>query len=294
MTKRTLLLVAIGLVLATGAFAQAFTVSYLDGTTEIQTAKGWKALSIGDQVPADATVRLSQDGSLELQRGKTKMTLLKDGTYALAKLAKATDATGTGGVGGAIAQKLSGLVTEKPKTSAAGGVRGADQSGGSVTWVDESDDTRAKVQALLDKKQFADAVKALNSAIPDASTDADVAEFTYLLGVAYYGNGQTAKAFRALQKVSATSDVEWYARYVILKAQVLVDSSSFKDALDVLTPFIASYPTGEATQVAWLLTGLSKKGLEDTAGARAAFDGGYKLDPTTDTAKLIDQQRKAL
>ena len=294
MIKRAVLLVLLGAVLAVGAFAQAFTVSYQDGTTEIQSAKGWKALSIGDQVPADATVRLSQDASLELLRGKVKITLLKDGTYSLATLAKATDATGTGGIGGAIAQKLSGLVTEKPKTSAAGGVRGADQSSNSVTWVDESDESRTQVQSLLDKKQYADAVKVLNGAIADASTDADQAEFTYLLGVAYYGSGQTARAYRALEKVTATPDVEWYARYIILKAQVLVDSSSFTDALDVLTPFIASYPTGEATQVAWLLTGLSKKGLQDTAGARAAFDTGYNLDASTDTAKLIDQQRKGL
>jgi TolA-binding protein len=294
MTKRTLLLIAFGLFIAAGAFAQVFTVGYQDGTTEIQTAKGWKALAIGDQVPADATVRLSQDGSLELQRGKTKITLLKDGTYAMATFAKATDASGSGGVGGAIAQKLSGLVTEKPKASAAGGVRGAQQGTGDVTWVDESDETRTTVQTLLDKKQYADAAKALNSAIAEATTDADTAEFRYLLGVAYYGSGQTAKAYRALQKVDATPDVEWYARYVILKAQVLVDSSSFKDALDVLTPFVAAYPTGEATQVAWLLTGLSKKGLQDAAGARAAFDAGYKLDPATDTAKLIDQERKAL
>ena len=292
MTRRTLLLVACGLLLATAAFAQAFTVSYLDGTTEIQSAKGWKALSIGDQVPADATVRLSQDASLELQRGKTKITLLKDGTYAMANFAKSGD-TAAGGVGGAIAQKLSGLVTEKPKASAAGGVRGADQSGSSVTWVDEGDETLATVQALLDKKQYNDAVKALNSAIVDAGSDADAAQFTYLLGVAYYGNGQVAKAYRTLQKVNATPDMDWYARFIILKAQVLVDSASYKDALDVLTPFIASYPTGEATQVAWLLTGLSKKGLQDNAGARAAFDSGYQLDATTDTAKLIDQQRKA-
>jgi tetratricopeptide (TPR) repeat protein len=293
MIRRTLLLLGFGLVLSVGAFAQAFTVSYLDGTTEIQTAKGWKVLSIGDQVPADATVRLSQESSLELQRGKVKITLLKNGTYALPTLAKAADAT-TAGVGGAIAQKLSGLVTEKPKTSAAGGVRGADQSGGSVTWVDESDEARTQIQSLLDSKKYADAVQVLDSAIADASTDADQAEFTYLLGVAYYGNGQTAKAYRALQKVDASADVEWYARFIILKAQVLVDSASFQDALDVLTPFITSYPTGEATQVAWLLTGISQKGLQDTPSARKAFDTGYKLDPATDTAKLIDQQRKGL
>ena len=52
--------------------------------------------------------------------------------------------------------------------------------------------------------------------------------------------------------------------------------------------------TGEATQVAYLLSGISQKGLGNKAAAKAAFDAGYQMDASTDTAKLIDQQRKAL
>jgi hypothetical protein len=54
------------------------------------------------------------------------------------------------------------------------------------------------------------------------------------------------------------------------------------------------YPTGEATQVAYLLSGLSQKGLGDKAAAKAALDSGFQLDPSSDTAKLIDQQRNSL
>ena len=89
-------------------------------------------------------------------------------------------------------------------------------------------------------------------------------------------------------------DASWYARYVILKAQVLVDTQNYKDALGVLIPFIAAYPTGEATQVAYLLSGLSQNGLGDTAAAREALDAGYQLDPSSDTAKLIGKQRSSL
>jgi tetratricopeptide (TPR) repeat protein len=279
---------------AVGVSAQAFTVNYLDGTVELQNAKGWTAISIGDQVPADASIRISQAGSIELRRGAAKITLLKDGVYALATLAKAGAGTGSTGVAGAITQKLQSLVTEKPKASTAGGVRGAEQGAGSVTWVDESDDSRAQIQGLLDKKRYTDAVKELNDAIASASSDADVAEFNYMLGFAYYGSGQTARAYRILAKLDPSADVQWYARYVILKAQVLVDAQNYKDALAILAPFIDRYPAGEATQVAWLLSGISQKGLGDTAAARASLDAGFKLDPSTGTATLIDQQRKAL
>jgi tetratricopeptide (TPR) repeat protein len=293
MSKRYLFAAVFALVLAAGIGAQAFSVSYLDGVAELQAAKAWKALSIGDKVPADGSVRISQNGSLELLRGKLKITILKDGVYDMAALAKANDKSGAGGIGSTISQKLASLTTEKSKATQVGGVRGAAQGEGPVMWVDENDETRGRVQSLLDDKKFADALKMLDKAIADATDDTDKAEFTYLMGVAYYGNGQTARAYHALEQISPDPDAAWYARYVILKSQVLVDTSNFKDALAILSPFIAAFPTGEATQVAYLLTYYSQKGLGDQASARAALEAGYKLNPSTDTAKLIDQQMKA-
>jgi tetratricopeptide (TPR) repeat protein len=292
MSKRPFLVAVFACALVMGAFAQAFTVSYLDGTVELQSAKGWTSISIGDKVPANSTIRISEAGSLELLRAGAKITLLKDGVYSMASLSAAAG-NGASGVGGTVARKLQTLVTEKPKASAAGGVRGAEQGGNSVTWVDENDETRTKVQALLDKSRYAEAVALLNDSLKDSGSDADTAEFTYLLGVAYYGQGQTAKAFRALARITPQPEAAWYARYIILKAQVLVDTQNYNDALEVLTPFISAYPTGEATQVAYLLAGLSQKGLGDTAAAKAALDAGFQLDPKSDTARLINQQRSA-
>jgi tetratricopeptide (TPR) repeat protein len=294
MSRKAILVVLFAGVLAAGAFAQAFTVSYLDGTVELQSAKGWTAIAVGDKVAADATVRVSQTGSLELLRAKTKITLLKDGVYSMASLAAAAGKGPSTGVGSTIAQKLQSLVTEKPKASAAGGVRGAEQGTATVTWVDENDETRTRVQALLDRQLYREAVSVLNDSIKESTSDEDTAELTYMLGVAYYGQGQVAKSFRALAKVTPQADAPWYARYVILKAQVLVDTQNYRDALDLLTPFIASYPSGEATQVAYLLSGLSQGGLGNKGAAKSALDAGFQLDPTTDTAKLIDQQRGSL
>jgi len=293
MNRRLILVVALVAVVSTGAFAQAFTVNYLDGVAEQQTGKTWLALSIGDSVPADAIIRLSQTGSLELQRGKTKISLLKDGTYNVGTLASAADKATTTAVGSAITQKLQALVAEKAKASAAGGVRGAEQGTGSVTWVDEGDESKAQAQALLDQKQYTAAAKVLNSAIADASSDQDTGELSYLLGVAYYGAGQTTRAYSVLAKINPTTDVDWYARYVLLKAQVLADTANYKDALAILSPFITAYPGGEAAQTAYLLTGICQKALGDATAAKTAFDTGYQILPTSDTAKLIDQQRKS-
>jgi hypothetical protein len=293
--KILVILVASALALvATGAFAQAFSVSYLDGTVELNTTKGWSALAIGDQVAADASIRISQSGSLELLRGQTKITILKDGTYDMTALVKAATQGAATATGSGLTKKLAAIVTQKQTGGTVGGVRGAAQgTSGDVTWVDESDETRTQVQTLLDQKKYTDALKVLSQASADTTSTMDTNELGYLTSVAYYGAGQTARAYKTLTKVTADPNSDWYARYIILKSQVLVDTQNYKDASAVLDPFITAYPTGEATQMAFLLSYYAKKGLGDAAGAKAALDAGYKIDPSTDTAKLIDTQRKA-
>ena len=173
-------------------------------------------------------------------------------------------------------------------------MRAEQQGKPEVTWVDENDEDRTKAQDLLDDHLYAEAVKFLADAIKDAGPDEDTAELTYMLGAAYYGQGQVARSFHALEKVAPRPEAAWFARYVLLKAQVLVDTQNYSDALALLEPFVADYPTGEAAQYAWLLSGLSLKGLGRMDAAKSALDSGFQLDPATDAARLIDQQRRAL
>jgi tetratricopeptide (TPR) repeat protein len=281
------------LAFAAAAFAQTFSVTYADGTVELKAAKGWTSLSIGDAVPAEASVRVSQAGSLELTRGKSRITILKDGTYEIASLVRVSQKSGAGGIGANIAQKLQSLKGDQPKSTTVGGVRAEEQGRQSITWAEESDEVKSEVATLLAQRKYQDALKTLDNAIRDASTPAEQEELMYLSGVAYYGDGQTVKAYRALARVSADPSVQWYANYILLKAQVLVDSADFSEALGILQPFISANPSGEAAQIAYLLSSYCQRGLGNAAEAMAALDAGYQVDPATDTAKLIDQQRKA-
>ena len=293
--KKALILVSVlALVAATSSFAQSYSVSYADGTAELKSTKGWAPLSIGDAVPANASVRISQSGSLELTRGKARITILKDGVYNIATLSRAADQVGSAKLGANISQKLQSLTTEKASSTAVGGVRATEQGGqAAVTWADENDEVRSEVASLLAEKKYEEAVKALKKALAESPAAADEQEFTYLTGVAYYGEGQPVRAYRALSKVNPDPSVQWYAKYVLLKAQVLLDSLDFSGALGILQPFVSAYPSGESAQIAWLLTYYCQKGSGNAEAAKAALDSGYQLDPGSETAKLIDQQRKA-
>ena len=293
MSRKIILAAAFAVAFAAAAGAQAFAVSYLDGTAEVGTARSWKTIAIGDTVPADGSVRVSQNGSLELTRGTLRITILRDGVYDVAVLARSAGKDGSMNLGSTLTQKLASLTTERSRGSQAAGVRGEMQAEAPVTWMDENDQARGQAQTLLDEKKFSEALKVLDKAIRDSTEDTDRAELMYLMGVAYYGSGQTARAYRVLEQISPDPETGWYSPYVILKSQVLVDTFNFKDALAVLSPFISAFPAGEAAQMAYLLTFYSQKGLGDPASAQAALESGYALDPSTDTARLIRQQMKA-
>ncbi len=293
--KRTILL-SIALLAAVAAltFAQALTVDYLDGSVELKTPKGWKALSIGDQVPVDASVRISQGGSLELSRGQRQITLVKDGVYRLAELSRAALKTGATGLGAAFGQKLRALTSEKESTgSTVGAVRGASQGEAEgLLWVDESDDVKKKVEDLLQKGRYAEAAPLASSALADASADSERRQLSYMLATAYFGQGDTVKAYRTVVEVAPDAADPYYADFVILKAQILLSTGDYSDGLALLDPLVASRPKVAYAQAAYLLSALCHRGLGDESSASAALKAGYDLDPQSDTARMISQQMK--
>jgi len=65
--------------LSLGLAAQGAKVSYSEGKAESRTASGWAALSPGDSLAADATIRLAEKSVLEMQWAKGKLTLSQPG-----------------------------------------------------------------------------------------------------------------------------------------------------------------------------------------------------------------------
>ena len=91
-----------------------FKVQYVDGKVEMQL-KGqtkWNPLQINTLVAVDATVRLAEGATVELMLDKTRVSLIKAGTYPMASLAsKVKTSTGTR-LGARVAQKVAMIVTD--------------------------------------------------------------------------------------------------------------------------------------------------------------------------------------
>lgn len=274
--------------------AQALTVTYVDGTVEVQSGKTWKALNVGTSVAVDAQVRVSDQGSVEFTRGARHFSIIKDGTYSVADLLKNSAKSGQAGVGANLAMKLHSVATGGGQSSTAvGGVRGAAQGDNSqnLTWMGDEDDTAAKAQALLLKERYREAESEIKQALADSQDDQKKQDLSYLLAAAYYGEGQGVRAYRALVALNYPSSGTYYPDSVILRAQILLDNQEYSDSLQALKDFLAGSPDTQYAQVADLLSAQCYKGLGDKKSEQDALTAGYNLDPQSDTAKQITKMR---
>jgi tetratricopeptide (TPR) repeat protein len=289
--KKTIIIGAVLLLASLSAFAQALDVDYLDGTVELRSSKGWSAVSIGDKLDPGATIRVSKSGSLELSRGNQRITVLKDGIYALADLLKAGEKNAKAGVGVALTQKLRSVtaIGQQRGTSTVAGVRGAAQGQPveNLTWMEGDENSLEEIRKLLDNRKYAEAVPLLLDALEESISIEEELMLKYQLATAYYGSAQIARAYRVIAKTAAVSSADYYPDFVILKAEVLLDSLQFKDGQVLLKTFIASKPEVGYAQIAYLLSAQCAIGLGDEKAAAEALDTGLALDPASETGKEI-------
>jgi tetratricopeptide (TPR) repeat protein len=284
----------LSLTIALGS-AQALKVTYVDGTVEIQAANGWRPLDVGSAVAPDARVRVSDSGTAEFTRGAKHFSIIKDGTYSIADLLKGSAGAGQQGVGVSLAGKLHSVVSGTGQTSTAvGGARGAAQGDNSqnLTWMDDqSSETNATVLALLNKGRYHEAEVEIKKAMDDSQEDQQKQDLQYLLASAYYGEGESARAYRTLLAMTDDPQSTYYPDSLILKAQIYVDNRSYSDGLTVLKPLLSGSSQAQYAQVGYLLAAMCYKGLGDNGSAKSALSSGYALDPQSDTAKQISKMQ---
>jgi len=79
--KKTLLVLGLLALVSVAAFCQDVFVDYLEGVLERSVGSAWRPLDIGDRLPAEATIRLSGRGFVELVQGKVRVSISQDAVY---------------------------------------------------------------------------------------------------------------------------------------------------------------------------------------------------------------------
>jgi len=272
--------------------AQDILVEYTEGTVELRGSRGWSEVFIGDSVPGNATIRVGDDGMVELRGAERTVLLARAGTYDLATILSAVQPAANNGVGSLMQGRIRRMVRDEvPQDTTVAGVRASEAvERDAVTWAG-GESTYELIEeglAALDDGDYEDAYLVFYDAWEFAGTD-ELPEIEFYLGYSAYLIGNIGEALDFLESSDPDPDADYYDDHVLTLAQVLVEGYAFDDAIDLLESYIERDPADEDLQVAYLLEGLAYNGSGDTRRARQKLDEARRIDPTSETGALAGE-----
>jgi hypothetical protein len=285
------------LLAALGAAAQDLQVAYTEGLVELAAGGTWKELAPGDRVPANARIRLSEEGFVELSQGATRLSVSQPGVYLVADLVSASKKVASWQLGKVVSGKLKGAVTgaTKGEGTAAMGARGAAAGApATVEWVEAtgSEEALTEGRSLIEKERLDEALKVLQDALKEAYAGEE-GTFCYYIASVYSRQQKTALALRTLERARIEPQEPMYADLVLLKGQLLLESLAFTDALALFDSQLRLNPAGEFAQALLIMSAYSYQGLGRDQGAREALEKAVSLDSSSElgqeAASLLSQ-----
>jgi len=292
MKRAMLLIVAVFLGFPLVVSADETYIDYLEGVLEVQDSGGWQEVGIGDEVPDNATLRLSDNGYAELLVGDSMVSLSRDGNYNVGELIKGSASVANTTLD--LKKKItlsSGY--EKWHQEATMGVRGAEAQVSDSTGMEDAYTYLDAGMKSLDKGDYKEAL--IN--FEDGWDFFEDQNCLFFSAVCYDALGQKGSYAKSLQKVSM-GDLEsgFKGAYVIRMSDLLIRSLSYKDALKLITRLdngSASLSNDEEQQIEFL-KGTAYLGSGNKQNAKGAFQKAHDLAPTTAVGEKASQALSSL
>ncbi len=283
MMKRFVLLVFLTLFAVLPLLAEDLLVEYVEGTLEINEGSTWAELYIGDMIPENSLIRLSDKGFAELSTSTISITLIDDGTYNTEQLARSGQKVASWDIGKVVNSKLSKLISpgEQGQTAVMG-VRGAAADEDQLTWVEEGGEYLEEGKQLLVDGLFDEAIPVFKEGAEWALTEEERYEYVFYAAYAHSQKGENAIALMMLEDVEAEIDSPFFPDYVLLKGKLLIENLAFEDALSLFAQYLKYPDMGETTQVVHFLSAVCYQGLDKTAEARKSLEAAYKIDTSSE------------
>ena len=241
-----------------GVGAQELSVSYVEGEAQVRSGASWVALSIVDRLSTQATIQLSRGAYLELKWVDSRISLSPG---------PARNRSGAAGARGAYEGKA--------KDS---------------EWVTSSAQVfmDASMQ-YLKSGQYEEAIQEFLQAL-DAATEKESPQVQYNLACAYSLSGSSRAALKHAAGLRPSSTDELTLDFIILKANLLVDSNAFAQEIAWLTQN-GNDLSGEAqwASIYNLLLGVGYRGIGDTSSEKASLSKVGAISGESDLAKPAAQ-----
>jgi len=275
-------------VLSFAAFSEDLVVQYLEGFVERSTNSRWEEVYIGDELPLDSTIRVSENGFAEFSLGDLKISVKEDGIYLLNDLVGSSKQVNSWGLGNLVTTKIkTALTSSSSGQTAVMGVRGAAAGGETdIEWIEAggSAELLKEGMALLEKARYNEALDNFNEGLA-ISFGEEEQLFLYYVGYTQSLKGHSALALNTLERVEVDPQSSYYSDLILLRGRMLIESLSFNEALEFFKSHTNRYPEGDLTQAVLLLSSYCYRGLEDTFQALQVLQSAYEWNPDSALGK---------
>jgi len=275
-----------------GAYSEDLVVQYLEGFVEQNTRTGWQEVYIGDDLPIESTIRVSENGFAEFSLGDLKISVKEDGVYQLSDLVGSSKQVSSWDLSNLVSTKIKTALTSPGSgQTAVMGVRGAAaESGAEIEWIEAGGSAELLQEglALLEKTRYSEALDVFNEGL-SISYGEEEQLFLYYVGYTQSLDGQFALALNTLERVEVDPQSSYYSDLILLRGRMLIESLAFEEALEFFKTHTNRYPEGDLTQAVLLLSSYCYRGLDDTFQALQVLQRARDLNP--DSALGIEAQR---
>ncbi|TVQ96243.1 MAG: hypothetical protein EA403_16565 [Spirochaetaceae bacterium] len=270
--------------------AMDFIVRYSEGTVELQRQTAWAPLLMGDLVPGDAVMRLSQGAYAELGDGRTVLRLAQPGVFRMSDLLGGRRAVASPTVTSMIQGRVERLA-EQPRTlvPVVGGTRAVEAPRqGDIEWVggESVEELIAEGRDALVAGDLDSAFDLFDEAMLYATADEE-AEVAFYLGYTLALSGEPRGALHWLQMHTPNPDAGWFHEHTLALAQVQLDLSMTSDTVALLSRYASSSQADRDTLPSvHLLLGVAHRMGGDASAARRELERVRSLAPGTDLASV--------
>lgn len=288
--KRAATIVLLIIIAAIPLVADDLLVEYVEGILELKEGSSWVELYIGDTVPENGMIRLSDNGFAELSTRNVTVMLSDDGTYDTRSLLRSGQKIASWDIGGVVNSKLSKLLGPGQQgETAVMGVRGAAGDQEELTWVEEGEEFMEKGKELLAEGLFDEAIVAFKEGADWALTEDERSEYLFYAAYAHSLKGDNALALIMLEDMALGSGSHIFTDYMLLKGKLLIENLAFADALDLFSLYLKHPDMGETTQVVYFLSAVCHQGLDNNTQAQKYLQDAIKINASSEYGKAAQR-----
>ncbi|MBA7557385.1 hypothetical protein ES705_50138 [subsurface metagenome] len=264
-------------------YAEELMVEYLEGILEVGQGSNWIEVDIGDTIPRNSYLRLSDNGLAELSAGAVTITLNKDGTFSAETLLTSGREVAAWNITSLVNSKLGKLISPRQQQGdAVMGVRGDVAGEEELTWMEEGEEYLEQGKELIRTGNYGEAREVLQEGADYSLSDEEKEEYNFYIASAYALEGKSAPALLMLTDMKTGSSAPYYSDYVLLKGKLLIEGLAYKKALLLFDQYLKNPDRGETTQLIYFLSALCNQRLENRQDAIRNLKAAYEINNSSE------------